>query len=74
MKIDIYYDDYNLHITQSNWDALKKNKGGVAFAGVVAAAKETIQSGGAFMVYCETTGDIQRKCDRLSELEDAILP
>lgn len=73
MRTDTYYENNDLHITQSNWDALKKNKGGVAFSGVVAAAKETIQKGGAFIVYCDITDDIQHKCDRPSEL-DAILP
>ena len=72
---DLYYQDNNLHITKENWDDLKQNKTSIAFNGVLAAAKDTITRGGAFSIYCKATSEIQRRCDRMSELEDeADLP
>lgn len=67
---NFYYQDNNLHITKENWDELKKDKGSIAFNGVLAAAKDTITRGGAFSIYCKATSEIQRRCDRMSELND----
>lgn len=72
---DLNFQDNNLHITKENWDELKQNKNSIAFNGVLAAAKETISRHGAFIIYSEATTEIQRRCDRMSELEDeANLP
>lgn len=67
---NFYYQDNNLHITKENWDELKKDKGSIAFNGVLAAAKDTINRGGAFSIYCQATSEIQRRCDRMSELNE----
>lgn len=67
---NLYYQDNNLHITKENWDELKKDKASIAFNGVLAAAKETITRGGAFSIYCKATSEIQRRCDRMSELNE----
>ncbi|MFK3799399.1 hypothetical protein [Pseudomonas sp. NPDC088444] len=72
MGTDFRYLDTNLQITQTAWDDLKSDKNTFAFHGVIAAAKDTISRGGAFIIYCESTSDIQRRYDRLSELEDEI--
>lgn len=72
MKADLYYLDNHLNITQANWDQLKKDGRSAAFLGVVAAAKVTVEQGGAFIVYCEVTGEVQRRCDRQTELDDEI--
>lgn len=66
----LYYQDNNLHISQENWDDLKKDKNSIAFHGVLAAARATITQNGAFIIYCKATSDVQRRCDRMLELED----
>lgn len=67
---DLNFKDNNLQITKENWDELKKDKTSIAFHGVLAAAKETISRHGAFIIYSEATSEIQRRCDRMSELDD----
>jgi hypothetical protein len=72
MKYEHYYEDNKLHISQTNWDELKKDKSSIPFCGVLAAAKETISQGGAFIIYCEVTSDVMRSCDRMSELNEEV--
>lgn len=72
MKFTHYYEDNHLFIAEMTWTELKKDKSSVAFHGVVAAAKETINRNGAFIVYRESDSAIMRKCDRRSELENEI--
>jgi len=67
---NFYYQDNNLHITKDNWDELMKDKNGIAFNGVFAAAKDTINRDGAFIIYCNVSLDVLRRCDRMSELND----
>lgn len=67
---DLNFKDNNLQITKENWDELKKDKNSIAFNGVLAAAKETISRHGAFIIYSEATSEIQRRCDRMSELDE----
>ena len=67
---DLNFKDNNLQITKENWDELKKDKNSIAFNGVLAAAKETISRHGAFIIYSEAISEIQRRCDRMSELDD----
>lgn len=67
---NFYYQDSNLHIAKENWDELVKDKSSIAFNGVFAAAKETISRDGAFIIYCNATSDVLRRCDRMSELND----
>ncbi|MDD2742228.1 MAG: hypothetical protein PHV02_08135 [Rhodocyclaceae bacterium] len=72
MKFHLEYEDNKLFISKTKWDELKKNKPPVAFASVVAAAKEIISRGGAFVVYCDSDTAIMRRCDRMSELDNEI--
>lgn len=72
MKVEQYYEGNNLFITKATWDQLLQSKESVAFHGVVIAAKETIQRDGAFIIYCDVTTDIQRRCDRMSDLNEEI--
>ncbi|WP_426178742.1 hypothetical protein [Pseudomonas sp. TWRC1-2] len=72
MKIAQYYEDNNLFITKTSWDQLLQDRDSVAFHGVVTAARETINRDGAFIIYSDITSDVERKCDRLSELDDEL--
>ncbi len=72
MNPSFHYVDCNLNVAQTVWDELKMNKHSIPFNGVVAAARDAISRGGAFIVYSDTTSDILRRCDRPAELEEAI--
>jgi hypothetical protein len=72
MKSEHYYEDNKLHISKTNWDELKKDKSSIPFCGVLAAARETINKDGAFIIYCDATSDVLVSCDRMSELDEEV--
>lgn len=72
MNPAFHYVDDNLNIAQTVWDELKMNKNSIPFNGIVAAAKDAINRGGAFIVYSQLTSEIQLRCDRMTELDDEI--
>lgn len=72
MNPEFHYVDNHLHIAQTVWEELKKNKNSIPFNGIVTADKDAINRGGAFIVYSDINSDILRRCDRMTELDDEI--
>lgn len=72
MTFPRYMDGKNMFVPLASWEALNERRDEQSFSDMIEAARATIRAGGAFTVYRESDTATMLRCDRLSDLDDAI--
>lgn len=69
-EVPVELVDKDLYISLDTWHSLLQQEGTSVYESLRAFAQDIIKRGGAFMI-CNGT-EIWRRCDRLSELDEAF--
>ena len=70
MNVPYSMDGKNVSVPLASWEVVKNDPDRDTFDDLMKFAIETVDGGGAFIVYRESDSAIMHRCDRITEVDE----